>query len=108
MYNEIHLDELTGQSIKLFAPRYGEFNERVLATAASLGYRTILWSLDTRDWQDPSPQEIVNRIVPKAENGSIILMHPKANTVQALPQLIKGLREKNLRLVPVGELLWHD
>ena len=106
--NENLLDELTGQSNKLFAPPYGEFNERGLATAASLGYRTILWSLDTRDWQDPSPQEIVNRIVPKAENGSIILMHPKANTVQALPQLIKGLREKNLRLVPVGELLWHD
>ncbi|MGI6035929.1 MAG: polysaccharide deacetylase family protein [Limnochordia bacterium] len=106
--NEVLLDELTGQSNKLFAPPYGEFNERVLAKAASLGYRTILWSLDTRDWQDPSPQEIVSRIVPKAENGCIILMHPKTNTIQALPQLIKGLREKNLQLIPVGELLWHD
>lgn len=106
--NEVLLDELTGQSNKLFAPPYGEFNERVLATAASLGYRTILWSLDTRDWQDPSPQEIIDRLVPKAENGSIILMHPKANTVKALPKLIEGLRAKSLRLVPVGELLWHD
>ena len=41
-------------------------------------------------WQDPSPQEIIDRLVPKVENGSIILMHPKANTVKALPRLIEG------------------
>ncbi|MGI6037052.1 MAG: polysaccharide deacetylase family protein [Limnochordia bacterium] len=105
--NEDLLDRLTGQSNRLFAPPYGEFNDRVLAKAGSLGFRTIMWTLDTIDWQNPSPETIVERIVPKSENGAIVLMHPKENTLKALPEIIKGMKAKGLQLVPVGELLYH-
>lgn len=35
---------------KLFRPPYGAHNATVDAVVASLGYRTILWNVDTVDW----------------------------------------------------------
>ncbi|NMB45907.1 MAG: polysaccharide deacetylase family protein [Firmicutes bacterium] len=89
----------------LFAPPYGEVDRRVAATARSLGYRTIMWSIDTIDWQEPSVETTIARVMNKAQNGSIVLMHPKPNTVRALPKIIEGLRRQGYQLLPVGELL---
>ncbi|MGE5550349.1 MAG: polysaccharide deacetylase family protein [Bacteroidota bacterium] len=89
----------------LFAPPSGEFDQRTVGITAELGYRTILWTVDTIDWKRPSPDLIHARVVNKVENGAIILMHPTAPTVAALPGVIKALKEKGLKLVTVGELL---
>lgn len=94
-----------GRAVRLYAPPYGEWDERIVARARELGFRTVLWSLDTVDWQDPPPQAIVSRIAPRLEAGKIVLMHPRRNTLEALPQLIEAAHAKGLRLVPVGELL---
>ena len=50
-----------------------------MRVAAALGYRTVLWTLDTIDWQDPPPERILQRVLPKVQSGSIVLMHPKAS-----------------------------
>lgn len=89
----------------LFAPPYGEVDRRIAATARALGYRTIMWTIDTIDWQEPSVETTVNRVLNKAQNGGIVLMHPKPNTIKALPQIIEGLRRKGYQLLPVGKLL---
>ena len=92
-------------SAKIFAPPYGEHGKAVLQAADSLGYKTIMWTLDTIDWQDPTPEVIINRILPKADHGSLILMHPKSCTLQALPQLIKSLREQDYQFKKVTEII---
>lgn len=89
----------------LFAPPYGEFNQKVLWAAGEHGYRTILWSIDTIDWQRPQPEVIVQRVLQKAHNGGIILMHPTAPTVKALPTMLKELKKRGYKLVTVTELL---
>lgn len=91
--------------IPLFAPPSGDYNERVVKKAASLGVWTTLWTYDTIDWQNPSPAVIIERIVPRAEEGGIVLMHPKPQTVQALPDMIRGLREKGLEPVPLWQMI---
>ncbi len=103
--NEELLIEVTGYQTKLFAPPYGEYNDRVVKIVDELGYRTILWTADTIDWQRPAPEVIINRVLKKASNGGIVLMHPTAPTVKALPNLIDRLREKRYKLVTVSQLL---
>ncbi|NLZ43329.1 MAG: polysaccharide deacetylase family protein [Clostridia bacterium] len=106
MENARLLDEVTGEPpAKLFAPPYGEFNSEVLAVAGNLGYRTILWTVDTVDWKRPAPEVIIQRVTGKIEPGAIILMHPTAPTVAALGTIIENLKAQGYTLLPVGQLL---
>ncbi len=99
------LERITGSKPVLFAPPYGERGKAVLEAAEEAGYRTILWSIDTIDWQRPDPSVIYRRVVDKAHNGAIVLMHPTDPTVRALPQLIKELKKQEYELVKVSTLL---
>jgi probable sporulation protein (polysaccharide deacetylase family) len=97
--------DLTGEKPALYAPPYGERGPAVLQAAEEMGYQTILWSIDTIDWQRPSPDVVRDRVINKAHNGGIVLMHPTAPTVQALPAIIDGLRDQGYELVTVGNML---
>jgi len=99
------LQSISGQKPKLFAPAYGEIDERINRIAVQQGYEVIMWSLDTIDWQNPDVATIVKRVVPIIHNDAIILMHPTKPTVEALPQIIKQLKEEGYQLVPVSRLI---
>ncbi len=99
------LQGISGQKPKLFAPAYGEIDERINRIAVQLGYEVIMWSLDTIDWQNPDVATIVKRVVPRIHNDAIILMHPTKPTVEALPQIIKQLKEEGYQMVPVSRLI---
>ncbi|MGI5853564.1 MAG: polysaccharide deacetylase family protein [Bacillota bacterium] len=104
--NQELLAQAAGQEpSKLFAPPYGEVNDKVAATAAEIGYRTIMWTRDTIDWQRPAPDTIVARATREMTNGNIILMHPTSPTIVALPRIIKTIRDAGYKLVTVSELL---
>lgn len=93
------------EKTNLFAPPYGEYNDMVLEAAGSIGYKTILWSIDTIDWQRPAPQVIVDRVMRKSHNGAIVLMHPTAPTVKALPEIIRRLSDEGYKFVTVSEII---
>ncbi|SEO79727.1 probable sporulation protein, polysaccharide deacetylase family [Propionispora vibrioides] len=97
--------EITGIKTTLYAPPYGEYNDMVLQAASELGYRNILWSIDTVDWKRPAPEIITARVVKKIHNGAIILMHPTAPTAAALPTLIKELKERGYTITTVSDIL---
>jgi len=70
----------------LFAPPAGDYDDKTVQICQDLGYKMVLWSSDTIDWRDGSTADvIVKRIMAKPLDGAIILMHPKAETVKALP-----------------------
>lgn len=106
--NEAVLEELTGRRTRLFAPPYGEVDRNITRIAAQLGYWTVMWTVDTVDWKRPPADTIVQRVLGKIEPGSIVLMHPTAPTVEALPRILSSLREKGYRFVTVSELLEHE
>lgn len=93
----------------LFRPPGGGVNASVIATAGSLGMRTINWDVDPRDWSLPGTGAIYSNIVSHARNGSIILMHdgggPRSETLAALPQVIDTLRARGFGFATVSELL---
>lgn len=97
--------KVTKNYSRLYAPPYGELNKTVLQAAGESGYKTIMWSIDTRDWQRPAPEVIVERVSDKAHNGAIVLMHPTAPTVKALPVLIAELKKKGYEITTVSDVI---
>jgi peptidoglycan/xylan/chitin deacetylase (PgdA/CDA1 family) len=65
----------------------------------------VLWTLDTVDWQNPSPQSLVHKVEAKAENGFLILMHPTRSSSSALDGMINTLTRKGLHMGTVSEVL---
>jgi peptidoglycan/xylan/chitin deacetylase (PgdA/CDA1 family) len=95
----------------LFRPPGGAANAGVIATAGSLGMRTITWDVDPRDWSTPGTGAIYNAIVGTARPGSIVLMHDgggnRGQTLAALPHVIDTLRARGYRFETVSRLLGH-
>ncbi|SES68673.1 Peptidoglycan/xylan/chitin deacetylase, PgdA/CDA1 family [Natronincola peptidivorans] len=91
----------------LFAPPSGAYNQYTLMAAEELGYKTILWSIDTIDWRQGSTKDIiVKRVMEKPDHkGGIILMHPMPETAKAIPILIDELQSKNLQVGRVSDVI---
>jgi peptidoglycan-N-acetylglucosamine deacetylase len=77
-----------------FRPPYGVTNAKVRSVGASLHLIQTLWSVDPHDWANPPASVICRRVVSNVRPGSIVLLHDGsgANTVEALPCIIKRLR----------------
>ncbi|WP_286884791.1 polysaccharide deacetylase family protein [Aneurinibacillus sp. UBA3580] len=99
------ITEATGITPTLFAPPSGDFDQRVVDMAARYHLRTILWTADTVDWRKPSPDQWFRTVAPKINNGVLVLMHPTAPTAEALPRLIRYVKEKKLTLGTVSDTL---
>lgn len=99
------LHSIAGVETNLFAPPYGEVNDRIARRAGQLGFRTIMWTIDTVDWTKKTAAEIQQRVLSRLENGAIVLAHPMPETVKALRPLVTAVRERGFEIVPVGEIL---
>jgi len=102
------ISEITGNSSTYFAPPSGDYNQRVVDIAYELNLTTVLWTLDTIDWQKPTKETILNRIIPNVENGNLILLHPTKASVDVLPDLITEIMKKGLIITTVNETLSSD
>ncbi len=82
------------KQMSLFRPPYGDYDNHVITTAKECGYYSIQWSVDSLDWKN---------------YGAIILMHNGAKyTAEALPNLIKGLKDKGFEIVLISDLIYKD
>lgn len=101
--NEIIFDAV-GSYPLYFTPHKGEFNQLTLELVSRQGMRTVLWSIDTVDWQKPGVELMRRRITRNLAPGKIILMHPTADTVQLLREILPWIREQGLSVVSAAEL----
>ncbi|MGE6631453.1 polysaccharide deacetylase family protein [Bacillus sp. NPDC077027] len=99
------IEESLGKKPKWFAPPSGSFKQETVKLAAQQGMETIMWTVDTIDWQKPSPQVLQNRVLGKIHNGAMILMHPTDSTAKSLDALILGIKKRGFELGTVSELL---
>ncbi|MBT9144100.1 MAG: Peptidoglycan-N-acetylmuramic acid deacetylase PdaA [Dehalococcoidia bacterium] len=102
--NEI-ITEICGVRPTYFSPHKGELSENVLKAAAEEKNRTVLWTVDTVDWKLPGVKVMSEKIFANATGGSLILMHPTAQTAELLRQVIPALRAVGLEPVSLSELL---
>jgi peptidoglycan/xylan/chitin deacetylase (PgdA/CDA1 family) len=92
----------------LVRPPYGAYTPAVLRWLAELGTTTVLWDVDTSDWQRPGPDAIAEQALSGARNGSIVLFHDgggdRSQTAAALPRILEGLLGRGFRLVTVAQV----
>ncbi|MBO4572758.1 MAG: polysaccharide deacetylase family protein [Clostridia bacterium] len=99
---------LTGYEMELFAPPSGAYGDVTLKCAASLGYKTIMWTVDTIDWRDGDVDVIVSRATKNVTSGALVLMHPKQHTLTALDEILAFYKEKGIACVTVSQCIAND
>lgn len=119
-YEYIYRDfEKTNEAIKniigvepsMMRPPYGIVTDNVRKAAKNHNQQIILWSIDTLDWSNRDKDQIVENALHGIQPGDIILMHSIGKneaTAEALPEIIKQLRNKGYEIVRLEELLFSS
>ncbi len=93
-----------GITPRWFRPPYGAFNKTTTRQAKDAGLIPLLWSVDPRDWAEPGASTIVSRVSKQLTNGGVVLLHSThGQTVEALPGLIRKLRDSGYGFVTLSE-----
>jgi peptidoglycan-N-acetylglucosamine deacetylase len=99
----------TGFQPCLFRAPGGAVSPALISEARSMGYTTIQWDIDPRDWANPGTDAIYNNVVSNAHNGAIIIQHfgggPRYQALAALPREIETLRSEGYGFVTITDLL---
>ena len=100
------IEALTGKTPTLFRAPYGEYNNTLVKNTKAENMYCVQWNIDSLDWKNPSPDEMVSRIEQNLTEGSIILLHNGAeNTPEALPKIIEMIQSKGYKIVPVSQII---
>ncbi|RVT92581.1 glycosyltransferase [Sphingomonas crocodyli] len=111
----------TGRSLRLFrAPYFGDAEPTTadeivpIEEAQNRGYLSVGLHVDPDDWMRPGVDQIVQRTIDGVEgarddySANVVLLHDaggdRAQTVEALPIIIRELRARGYRFVPVSTL----
>lgn len=96
----------------LIRPPEGSFGKQLESVCIEKKYDVILWSIDTRDWEYASADQISATVLKNIQNGDIILMHDYvshgAHTYEALKIIIPLLISKGYSFVSVSDLLYDE
>jgi peptidoglycan/xylan/chitin deacetylase (PgdA/CDA1 family) len=92
----------TNIDTKLCRSPWGITRSKLKDQLSEQGYKLIEWDIMAFDWWKPTPEYIAKRVIKKAFSGAIILLHDgngikkgnRANTVAALPIILKTLSEE--------------
>lgn len=100
------VEETTGQVPRTFRAPFISHGPALWTVLDELSLPSIASRLQTHDWEkDVTVEQIIERSC-RAAPGDVILLHTWQNkTVEALPEIIRRLREKGLRFVTMTELL---
>lgn len=105
--------DATGVEPKFSRPPCGVRTPAYFAATREMNLRTVQWSVAGFDWKRIGAAEIAHNILKDVRAGSIILLHDgdsslkraRIETVMALPHIIKELRRRGLKIVPLFQLL---
>jgi peptidoglycan/xylan/chitin deacetylase (PgdA/CDA1 family) len=106
------LQEIVGQSPRLYRPPWGIVNVAALATARRLGLVTALWSIQPEGLRRRPPAAQLRHVADRLHDGAIIDLHdapglPGApeRVLAMLPDLLDVLEGRGYSAVPIGQLL---
>lgn len=102
------IEAIINERPKYFAPPSGSFTDSVVNVADEFDMETILWTVDTIDWRNPSVSVMINRVMTNIHPGATILMHPTEPVVQGLSSLITEIKKKQYRIGTVEQLLSEE
>jgi peptidoglycan/xylan/chitin deacetylase (PgdA/CDA1 family) len=108
--------KITGRTTKYFRPPKAWATLKEKKKIRAMGYETILWSLNSKDWVTFHDKHIRGYILHHIRPGDIILFHDsggvftteggdRRQTVKTIFRLAEQLKEKGYKFVTVSELL---
>jgi peptidoglycan/xylan/chitin deacetylase (PgdA/CDA1 family) len=81
------------------------YNDQMLAMLTDLNMIRVDTTNNSGDWNKKNSLAIIRRTLDRLAPGDVILCHDRLPlTVQALPELIRQVRERGFRFVPLAEL----
>lgn len=103
------LEGIIGEKVTLLRAPSGDYTNQSIEVANSLKMYTIQWDVDSLDYTKISVDEIVNRVVSRVQNGSIVLFHNGVeNTAPALDIILTELEKQGYSFVSVNDLIYKD
>lgn len=95
---------LESQYGKCLRPPYGSTSEYLYRNASEMDYAVSMWNIDTKDWQQLDPEEILNNVLKGLEPGKVILMHnggqEREKTVLGLQLVLHELIMRGYEVLP--------
>lgn len=95
------IEEVTNTKVKYLRPPYGAFNTEIKSVSKM---PIILWTIDPLDWKDRNAETVAERMMKAKANGIILAHDIHKSTVDAVPNVIKTLKEKGFYFVSLDEL----
>ena len=103
------IEDIIGKKITLFRAPFGEYSDTLIEEAEKRGLYTVQWDVDSLDWKGLDAEQISMRVLGRVKCGSIILMHNDGqHTLEALPLILAGLKNKGYKLVRLSSLIYKD
>ena len=111
------LHDITCTDPVYWRPPHGFRDVSVMKLAAREGLAVVNWSVAPRDWTGIDKTEIRHRVLARADDGAIVLLHDgdspyyqasRQATVDAVSLLIDSLREKGYHLVSLEEYVRNN
>lgn len=104
------IHDITGQQPVFFRPPFGSINSAQIEYLKQQGLTTVLWSVDTRDWDSSRTREtLANVVIQYGHEGAIVLMHDSGGMrqagVDAIDAIVKHFRVEGYEFVTLTELL---
>jgi peptidoglycan/xylan/chitin deacetylase (PgdA/CDA1 family) len=98
-----------GKKSVAFRPPFGEWNRRLIEVAWDRGLPTVTWDVVSGDPSVRTTKErMIRNVLEKTRSGSIVIFHINGRgrkTAEALPDILRGLRDRGLRFVSLPDLL---
>lgn len=103
------IESVTGSRPTIMRPPTGAYNDDVVSVCSDLGLAVINWSWQScpEDWNHhDNPDHIAEHVIANAQNGHIVLLHDTNEaSVNAMPRMIAGLKERGFRFMTVSQML---
>lgn len=100
--NEL-IERVSGQYPQFIRPPFGQCGDLI---ESETGMICVLWNIDPLDWCTPDAAIVVQRVVSKAKENGIILLHDQYKTsVMAAFTIIDELQKEGYEFVTVDEIL---
>jgi peptidoglycan/xylan/chitin deacetylase (PgdA/CDA1 family) len=103
------IEHATGVQPTFFRPPYGKYDTQVLSYVQACHMIPVLWTVDSRDWEQLDADTIYQNSIEQMKNGTILLLHDgegdRSSTVEALPRIIEWARKHHMRMVTLRQII---
>lgn len=99
------LEGILEEEVVYVRPPFGDWEKTI---EQEINMFPVLWDIDPLDWCTANTEQIVKRVLGKAEDNAIILLHDEyATSIEAALTIIDKLQQEGYEFVTVEQILLH-